>query len=261
MITFLSPAKKLLADFNAYSGHCTQPMFPLRTMELIALLRQKSVGEIMALMDLSESLAVLNVTRYEDFYLEDCPPAACYPALYYFQGDVYQSLKAQSWQPKTLDFAEQHLLILSGLYGLLRPLDLMQAYRLEMGTRLSNSQGNTLYDFWRNTITQTLNELLQQQKNPLLLNLASNEYSSAVLSESLTAPLVNVHFYEHKPEGLKMIALFAKRARGAMARFIMTNQIDDLNGVKDFSESGYQFQAQQSDDKTLVFVRRSDFVE
>lgn len=255
MITILSPAKKLLADFKPYSGQATQPMFPLRTMELVSEMRHLSVAEVAALMDLSEALAVLNVERYEDFYLEDCPPTACYPAIYYFQGDVYQALQAKTWDSQSIAFAQQHLMILSGLYGLLRPLDLIQAYRLEMGCRLPNSQGANLYDFWRQTITQSLNELLAQQANPLLLNLASTEYSSVIAADQLTKPMVTVNFYEQKGETQKMIGLYAKKARGAMARFIMTHQVDQLDGVKEFNDLGYVYRPDQSDERSLVFVR------
>ncbi|TAL59595.1 MAG: peroxide stress protein YaaA, partial [Legionella sp.] len=190
-----------------------------------------------------------------DFMLRKQDPPQSYPAIYLFQGDVYQGLQAANWDQPTIGFAQDHLAILSGLYGLLKPLDRIQPYRLEMGVHLKNSNGNTLYDFWQKTVTKTLKQQLQAQKNPILINLASSEYFKAVNPKALGYPVLTINFYEQKKEGLKMIGIHAKKARGTMAKFLMEQQIDDVAGIKDFKELGYRYSKELSTDEHLDFVR------
>lgn len=180
-----------------------------------------------------------------------------YPALFLFQGDVYQGLDAKNWDQKTLHYAQDHLRILSGLYGLLKPLDAIQPYRLEMGTRLENPAGKTLYDFWKHAVTHALNQQLAEQKNPVLINLASIEYVKVVDEKTLDYPIITINFYEKKNDRLKMIGIHAKKARGAMARFLMQHQSENLSCLKEFKELGYKFHAPTSSERHFDFVRNS----
>jgi hypothetical protein len=255
MFSLLSPAKKLVTKYSVYTQKTSMPEFSDKTEELIKLMRKKSVAEIAQLMDLSKDLAELNFNRYQKFHLHNCPDTDSYPALLYFQGDVYQGLQAATWDKADIDFSQMHLGILSGLYGLLKPLDRMQAYRLEMGVRLANPAGANLYDFWRPTITQAINQHLKSQQNPILLNLASGEYFKAVDEKKLDYPVVTINFYENKNGTLKMVGIYAKKARGAMAKYLMQNKIDDLEGVKLFHDLGYQFSKDNSGTNHLDFIR------
>lgn len=256
MLTLLSPAKKLLKFDQPYSENTTQPIFAKQTAELIQLMKKKSIAEIARLMHLSDDLAELNYHRYQAFRLESCPASQSYPAIYLFQGDVYQQLQAQLWDKKTLDFSQTHLAILSGLYGLLKPLDSIQCYRLEMGTRLANSCGNNLYDFWQSSITEALNQQLAHHTNPVLVNLASTEYFGAVNTHQLKAPLVTIHFKERKGNQLKVIGIHAKKARGAMANFICQHQIDNVEKIKSFTVLNYHYCDKSSDSEHFNFIRQ-----
>ena len=249
MLTLLSPAKKLLSISKPYEGQSTQPLFVDQTKVLANIMRSKSVSEIAALMDLSNDLAELNFARYQSFASADS-----YPALYLFQGDVYQGLQAKAWNERTVAYSQDHLRILSGLYGLLHPMDCIHPYRLEMGVRLENPQGKNLYAFWQDKITNVLNQQLAAQRNPILINLASTEYFKVVDTKKLKYPIVTVNFYEKKNDALKMIGIHAKKARGVMARFIMEQQIDDLDQLKTFNESGYQYHPSSSE-QHIDFVR------
>ncbi|WP_454780936.1 peroxide stress protein YaaA [Legionella sp. WA2022007384] len=254
MLILLSPAKKLLNSFKPYSGTTSNPLFVDKTNTLVELMKSKSVADIAALMDLSKDLAELNYKRYQDFSVNKVSTHA-YPALLLFQGDVYQGLKAASWEQKTIDYSQNHLRILSGLYGLLKPLDNIQPYRLEMGIHLQNPAGKNLYEFWQQTITHEINQELAAQKNPVLINLASNEYFKVVDVQRLNYPLITINFYEKKNDQLKMIGIHAKKARGTMAKFLMQNQFDDLEQLKHFNELGYKFHQLTSTDSHLDFVR------
>lgn len=257
MLTLLSPAKKLLSSPTPYSHSTTQPVLMPKTLELVTLMKTKSVEDLAALMDLSQNLASLNYERYQNFSAQDMPSSHAYPALFLFQGDVYQGLQASSWDGDTVDYSQSHLAILSGLYGLLKPLDNIQPYRLEMGVRLKNSCGDRLYDFWKESITHTLNQQMPLQINPILINLASTEYFTVVDSKQFNYPIVTINFYEKKNNVLKMIGIHAKKARGTMAKFLMQHQIDTLEGIKTFNDLGYQFNQQSSTEKHLDFVRVS----
>lgn len=250
MLTLLSPAKKLLNIEKPYVGITSKPSFGDKTGALVTLMQSKTVADIATLMDLSDDLATLNFERYQNFW--DAP---VYPAVFLFQGDVYQGLQANSWEQSTVEYSQSHLRILSGLYGLLNPLDSIQPYRLEMGVRLKNPCGKNLYDYWQDTITQALNQQLKEQKNPVLINLASTEYFKAVNEKKLDHPIVTINFYEKKNDQLKMIGIHAKKARGVMAKFIMENQIDSLEQLKQFNELGYQYNEPSSSAHHLDFIR------
>lgn len=254
MLILLSPAKKLLKPAKPYSGVTSSYAFADKTNILVKLMQSKSVADLAALMDLSQELATLNFERYQEFALDGHSPHT-YPALFLFQGDVYQGLQAKSWDQRTVTYAQSHLRILSGLYGVLKPLDSIQPYRLEMGIRLENPQGKNLYDFWQETITHELNQQLATQKNPLLINLASSEYFKAVALKKLNYPVVTINFYERKDGQVKMIGIYAKKARGVMSKFIMQNQVDDVEGLKKFQELGYEFQSSTSSGTHLDFMR------
>lgn len=255
MLTLLSPAKKLQPIKKPYLGETTTPRFPNKTTELVSLMKALPCSSIASLMDLSPSLAALNYQRYQTFYTDNCPIEQQYPAIFLFRGEVYKTLDADHWDKKTLAFAQSHLMILSGLYGLLRPLDLIQSYRLEMGTKLANSCGSNLYDFWRATITHELNRLLASHENPLLINLASSEYFNAVDTSMLQSPLLTIHFKEQKGQELKVIGILAKKARGAMAYYINSHQIEDVNKIKQFNLLNYHFCEKTSDAQHFNFIR------
>jgi uncharacterized protein len=258
MLTLLSPAKKLQPYTQDYNGPMTTPICMAATCELIQLMQSKSVGEIAALMSLSEDLAQLNYDRYQKMPTTSGTLTHAYPAVLLFQGDVYQGLQAKDWDERTLGFASSHLALLSGLYGLLSPMDGIWPYRLEMGVKLPNTRGKNLYDFWRASIAALLNQRLAAQAKPLLLNLASTEYFKAVDVRQINVPVVTVNFYEQRNNQLKMIGFSAKKARGTMARFLMTHAIDDLDGVKAFTELGYRYQQKTSDGHTLNFTRSGE---
>lgn len=255
MLILLSPAKKLLNLEKPYQeGYTSQPIFSKKTAELVKLMKSKSRQDIAALMHLSSALADLNYHRYQDFSSEyPCPQS--YPALFLFQGDVYQGLEASRWDKAAVDFSQNHLLILSGLYGLLRPLDLIQPYRLEMGTRLINASGNNLYDYWTQSISHELNQRLSASENPILINLASVEYFKAVDLKSIKFPVISIHFKEHINGQLKVIGIYAKKARGAMASYLMQHQFDEVDSIKQFKGLNYRYSEKESDRKNLVFVR------
>ena len=255
MLSLISPAKKLLAISKPFTGSMTEPVFITRTECLIRIMQTKSLSEIAHLMDLSSDLAKLNFDRYQHFYLHNPPQDVSYPALLLFQGDVYQGLQAKTWDQKDIDFAEHHLAILSGLYGLLKPMDGIQAYRLEMGVRLKNPEGEQLYNFWGELITQYLNKELDSHNNPVLVNLASTEYFKVVQQKQFKHPIVTINFYEQKNNEVKMIGVYAKKARGLMGRYIIKHRIDSLEQLKEFNEQGYCFNETSSSSTNLDFVR------
>ncbi len=255
MLSLISPAKKLLAISKPFPGSMTQPKFLTQAETLIKIMQTKSLSEIAHLMDLSHNLAKLNFDRYQSFYFQKIPLDASYPALFLFQGDVYQGLQAKTWNQENIDYAQNHLAILSGLYGLLKPMDSIQSYRLEMGVRLENPQGLNLYNFWSELITRNLNEQLALHKNPILINLASTEYFKVVQEKKLKYPIMTINFYEQKNNELKMIGIYAKKARGLMARYITQHRIDELEQLKNFNEQGYRFNEHSSSEAHLDFVR------
>ena len=254
MLMVISPAKTLDYDTPPVIDKSTQPRFVEHSVELIEVLREKSPQDIAKLMSLSDKLDSLNVARYGSWERESTPQNAK-QALLAFKGDVYTGLNAEDFSTDDFAFAQQHLRMLSGLYGLLRPLDLMQPYRLEMGTKLVNPRGKDLYTFWGERISQWLNEDLEAQGDQVLLNLASQEYFGAVKPKALNARVIDTVFKDQKNGQYKIISFYAKKARGLMARYVIKERLQDPEGLKDFNLDGYRFDAVSSSENQLVFLR------
>jgi len=253
MIAVISPAKNL--DFKTkYDVPTTQPRLMERTTELIAIMRQKSVDEVKDLMSISRQLAGLNVHRYKIFEAEQTKENS-QPSVFAFNGDVYQGLDAQTFNIEKLDFAQSHLRILSGLYGLLRPLDLMQPYRLEMGTKLAFDEYKTLYQYWDTTILDLLLQDLKEQGDDILVNLASVEYFKSIDKKRIPARVIDVEFKDLKNDKYKIVSFYAKKARGLMSRYIIENAITNPDDLKGFDYRGYYFDASESSDNKLAFKR------
>ncbi|MDF1641492.1 peroxide stress protein YaaA [Thalassolituus oleivorans] len=254
MLTLLSPAKTLDFDTPPTTDRFTQPDFLEESALLIDGLRHYSPDELGSLMKLSPALSELNVQRYHDWQLPFTPDNAK-AALLAFKGDVYTGLDANALSEEDLTFAQQHVRILSGLYGLLRPLDLIQPYRLEMGTRFKNDRAGDLYGFWGASITETLNGLLAEQKTPTIVNLASNEYFKSVKTKQLAGELITPVFKDEKNGKFKIISFYAKKARGMMAAFQIRERIDRAHDLKAFDVAGYRFSDEESTATTWVFKR------
>jgi cytoplasmic iron level regulating protein YaaA (DUF328/UPF0246 family) len=255
MLFLLSPAKSLDYDTPAEGVPHTLPQFVSQSAELIGVLKHKTPAQISQLMDLSDNLAALNVARYEAWRPKFSQKNSK-QAVLAFNGDVYEGLDAKSLKLKDLEWAQDHVCILSGLYGVLRPLDWMQPYRLEMGTALANSRGQNLYHFWGDGIAQHLNKQLATHKTPVVINLASQEYFKAVDRKVLNARVIECVFEDYKGGKYKVISFFAKRARGLLARYAIEKKIQNPEKLKDFKVEGYAYAASESDDNRLVFRRR-----
>lgn len=255
MLMVVSPAKDLDFASKAPDVSSTQPTFLAHSSELINVCRELKPVELSQLMHISDKLAGLNAARFAQWQLPFTTDNAK-PALFAFNGDVYQGLDAASLTHAQVQYAQQKLRILSGLYGVLKPLDLMQPYRLEMGTALANTRGQNLYQFWGDLVTQELNQQLEHLNAPMLLDLASQEYFKAVKPKLLAKPVVKVQFRDFKNGEYKIISFFAKKARGMMARYVITEQVDQVAGLKEFQLGGYQFDAASSSADELVFLRR-----
>lgn len=255
MLFLLSPAKSL--DYDTPIGDIphTLPLFTQQSAELIGILRRYSPQQIAELMDLSDALSGLNVARYQAWSPKFTAKNSK-QAVLAFNGDVYEGLEAATLSAKQLDWAQEHVAILSGLYGVLRPLDLIEPHRLEMGTRLANPHGKDLYAFWGEAVTHKLNEAAAEQGANVLVNLASEEYFKSVKPKLLTVPVINPVFEDWKNGKYKIISFFAKRARGMMARYAAVKGITDPEKLKKFDVDGYGFVAQASDAKNWVFRRR-----
>jgi len=228
------------------------PKFLDDSQTLVERMRELAPADIAKLMKISDKLSVLNSTRYETWSLPFTPDNAK-QALLAFKGDVYTGLDAETLAPEQDEYAQQHLRILSGLYGIVKPLDLIQPYRLEMGTKLSNTRGKDLYQFWGDKITDSLNAELEQ--NDVLINLASNEYFKSVRPKSLKARIITPVFKDTKNGVQKIISFYAKKARGLMVRYMIDNQINHAEALKNFDVTGYQFEASQSSENEWVFTR------
>lgn len=254
MLMVVSPAKTL--DYTStvtYKGY-TEPEHLAETKQLIKELKKFSVQDLASLMSISDKLAALNVARYTEWSSEFTLDNAR-QAILAFRGDVYTGLAVDDFSAKDFEFAQDHLRILSGLYGVLRPLDLMQPYRLEMGTKLENPKGKDLYAFWDEKISQWLNQALAAQGDNLLLNLASNEYFSSVKIKALDAQVINVDFKDLKNGQYRIISFYAKKARGMMARYIIKNRLTTVEQLKSFNSRGYYWSEEHSNDHKLVFLR------
>jgi len=257
MLIFLSPAKSLDYKTPPQVATHTQPAFLKQSETLIRQLRKLSPADIANLMDLSDPLALLNFNRYADWKLPFTPENAK-QAVLAFDGDVYDGLAAKTLAAADLDFAQQHVRILSGLYGILRPLDLMQPYRLEMGTKLANKGGKDLYAFWGERLLDAINAELEAMPRPVAVNLASEEYFKAAVGRKFKGQLIQPVFEDWKSGKYKIISFYAKRARGLMTRYAVLNRLDEPVGLKEFDYDGYAFAAEASDDKTWVFRRRAE---
>lgn len=255
MLIVLSPAKSLDFETPIKTSKFTRPDFLAQSQTLIDTLRDYTPEDLSELMNISSKLGELNVERFSNWHTPfDSNNAR--QTIFAFTGDVYTGLDVGSMKAADLDFAQQHLRILSGLYGLLRPLDLMQAYRLEMGTSLPVGQHKNLYEFWGGQITDTLNSELKEQKQAVLINLASNEYYKAIKEKALAADVISPVFRDYKNGQYKIISFYAKKARGMMAAWIIKNRIRDRKDLQAFDSAGYQYSAADSTDSKPVFLRK-----
>ena len=254
MLALISPAKTLDYESSLPTDQHTQARLLEHSQELIEVASKLSATEISSLMSVSEKIANLNVERFRDWQPEfDLSNAR--QAIFAFKGDVYTGLDAYNLKDHDISYAQEHLRMLSGLYGLLRPLDLMMPYRLEMGTKLANSRGHNLYEFWGHTITELINYDLAAANSELLVNIASDEYYKSVKENKIQAEIIKPVFLDQKNGKYKVISFYAKKARGLMARFIIENQIDRVENLKGFNTEGYYFDAESSLKGELVFKR------
>jgi len=254
MIIILSPAKRLKVQTIDKIDCVSTPKFINKSQKLITILKNKSINEIKQLMNLSDDLSTLNFNRYKNWDINHNITNAK-AAIDLFFGDAYKTLDAKSFNKAELKLLNNKLLILSGLYGILRPFDLIQEHRLEMGTKLKNNKGNNLYSFWKDDITKQLNKILSENKNPILINLASNEYFKVIDKKKLNYNVVDIDFKQEKSGKYKTIAIYAKQARGLMTRFIIENNIDDIENLTAFDCSGYAYSKSLSTKEKLVFIR------
>jgi uncharacterized protein len=253
MLFVISPAKSLNFDPHPYKSY-SNPDLLAESSKLVKILKKKKVHELMKMMDISEKLALENVMRFKNFSLPFTPENSK-QAVLAFDGDVYDGLNAADFSEEDFDFTQQHLRVLSGLYGVLKPLDLMQPYRLEMGRALENPKGNNLYKFWGDKISKTLNEASRQTGSKLIVNLASNEYWSSVDLKKLKVPCLEIQFRENKDGIFKVISFNAKKARGMMVRFAIKNRLQEPEELKAFNLENYIFNRELSDEKVWVFTR------
>ena len=256
MLTVISPAKTLDFDSEPHTTTHSQPAFLKQSQQLINELKKLTATDIASLMKLSDKLSGLNAARFQEwqtpFSLDNAKQAVLA-----FKGDVYTGLDAETLDDKGLAFAQQHLRILSGLYGVLKPLDLMQAYRLEMGTKFANKKGKNLYQFWGSQLREFL-EADPAMKDGILINLASNEYFKATEAKKLNARIITPVFKDWKNGQYKMISFYAKKARGLMTRYMIDHQINQPEQLKDFDTDGYRYSDDMSDGDNWVFIRDHD---
>ena len=254
MLTVISPAKTLDFDTPPTTRKSTQPLFLERSAELVEDARAMSPEDIRGLMGVSEKIADLNHRRFMNWGMPFTLDNAKQSVLA-FKGDVYNGLEADTLNTAQLNFAQKHLCILSGLYGLLRPLDLMQPYRLEMGLKFANRGGANLYEFWGDSITRAMNTQLKKSGSRVLVNLASNEYFKSVQAGALDAEIITPVFKDLKGDRYRIISFYAKKARGQMARFIIDRELNEPDGLKKFRVDGYRYNKGESTARELVFTR------
>lgn len=254
MLIVISPAKTLDFDTQPVTQQYSQPEMLNQSESLIDILMTKSPADIEKLMKISPKLSELNVGRYHS-WSQPFEPSNAKQALLAFKGDVYTGLDAENFSEDDFSYAQNHLRILSGLYGVLKPLDLMQAYRLEMGIRLENPKGKNLYEFWGSDITEKINAQLNDINSDVLLNLASNEYFKSVKKKEVNGDIVTPVFKDWKNDQYKMISFYAKKARGLMSAWVIQNQISDLTKLSQFNVDGYQYSENDSDPLNPVFLR------
>ena len=254
MITLISPAKTLDYKEPAPTSEFTQPQMLDESQRLVDVMQKKRPVSIKKLMSVNDQIAQLNYDRYQE-WTQPFDTSNSKQAIFAFQGDVYRGLKAANFDEGDLEFAQNHLRILSGLYGLLRPLDLMRAYRLEMGTRLKTPRGKNLYEFWKNRITDLLNQELEGHKEKVVVNLASNEYWNAVNVDKLNADVITPEFKDLKNGEYKFIQTYGKLARGFMSRWIIQNRVDSADQLPAFDGEAYYFAPEQSEESRPVYHR------
>ena len=254
MLHVISPAKTLDFETPPSTAIYTQPQLLNHSQELIEQLRELQPHEVSTLMSISEKLGLLNAQRFLEWHTP-FTPANAKQAVLAFKGDVYTGMAAETYSARDFEFAQQHLRILSGLYGLLRPLDLIQPYRLEMGTSFANQRGKNLYHFWGDILTDHLNKELESQRERVLVNLASTEYWGAVNTKKLHAEVITPVFKDQKNGKYKIISFFAKKARGMMSAFIIQHQLKNSAALKDFATAGYVFNEAMSSATEWVFTR------
>ncbi|CAQ82628.1 MULTISPECIES: peroxide stress protein YaaA [Photorhabdus] len=254
MLITISPAKTLDYESPLTTEKYSQPALLDQSEQLISICRKLTPAQIASLMGISDKLAGLNAARFGEWHSNFTPENAR-QAILAFKGDVYTGMQAEAFSDKDFDFAQDHLRILSGLYGVLRPLDLMQPYRLEMGIKLENKCGRDLYSFWGDLITEKLNEALEQQGDNILVNLASDEYFKSVNMKKLAGKIIKPVFLDEKNGKYKIISFYAKKARGLMSRFIIQNQLTQIDRLMEFNLDGYAFDESLSKGNELVFKR------
>ena len=254
MLAILSPAKTLDYQTPLTVKKSTQPDFIAESSELVSTLRKFAPAQIGSLMKISDSLAELNHRRYAEWQA-DANEDNARAAIFAFKGDVYQGLDAQSFGARDLNFAQKHLRVLSGLHGLLRPLDLIQPYRLEMGTRLTTRRGSNLYQFWGDKVTNNINKALAQQTSKVLVNLASNEYYKVVQPARIMGQILNINFKELRDGKYRFVSFSAKKARGLMARYMIDNRITQPNQLRQFDVENYAFNDALSSEDEWIFTR------
>lgn len=254
MLLLLSPAKTQNFDAVHQTDFAQKPHFQEEIKDLVGILKEKEEAELQKLMGISENLAQLNHERFQKFSPEFTKENAK-QAILAFKGDVYTGLAADEFDHEDLLFAHEHLCMISGLYGCLKAMDLMQPYRLEMKTKLANEQGKDLYAFWGNKITDFLNQALEKHSSKFVVNLASNEYAKAVKWKDIKGEVLEIQFKEKKGDQYKVVAIYAKKARGMMANYAIKERLTSPEGLKDFDQEGYAFHEGLSDEKKWVFAR------
>jgi hypothetical protein len=253
MLYILSPAKNINEDVLGQTKHTTQPRLLEHSRELLSILREKEEKELRELFDVSEELSQLNYERYQNWKEDQEEKKAA--ALKLFNGSVFQNMDVETLSSKAWAFAKEHLRILSGLYGVLRPMDAIQPYRLEMGTKLKNSRGKNLYEFWGDLIAEILKKDLEDQQDQILVNLASNEYFRAIKKKAFPHPILDISFKEEKDGKFKTFGFNAKMARGKFTRFVLENEIDQVENLKAFDVDDYSFNEKLSSEEELVFTK------
>jgi cytoplasmic iron level regulating protein YaaA (DUF328/UPF0246 family) len=257
MLSLISPAKTLDFESNLPTQLFTQPVFVSKSSEIIKKLKKLTLNDIRTLMDISEDLAMLNLQRFQNWTNEHTTQNAR-QAILAFKGDVYQGLKAESFESQDFEFAQKHLRILSGLYGILRPLDFIEPYRLEMGTKISIGKSKNLYEFWKKDILHYLHSDLNNHTSKIIVNLASQEYFKAVAIKELKIPVLHIDFKEFKNGKPITIGFLAKKARGLMSSFMIRHKIDHIEDLKAFKEEKYRFNQHLSTENHWIFTRNSE---
>lgn len=256
MLTIISPAKSLNFDNLNKEVNSSLPNFLNQSNEIISVVKKLDNNELMSLMSISNDLAQLNYDRFQSWSLPFNKDNSK-QAVFSFNGDVYQGLDIDTFSDEDLDYSQNHLRILSGLYGLLKPLDIIQPYRLEMGTKLSINGSKNLYDFWKETITESVNQEIKDKKHKYLLNLASNEYFNSIDKKKINAEIIYPVFKDFKNGEYKIISFYAKKARGLMSRYHLKNKVETLDDIKSFNDKGYYFSPEMSENNKIVFIRDS----